>query len=442
MGLEPPRGGALMLLTPNKFPGIKTDLAAYFLRGIHDAPWSIVASGRERKFEAAQLDKLMLWASAQQVQQQAVGLYLDPTRFLVVTAPAEARPAERCLPPTHVILAGRLWLVWRLSAAISPADAKTATAALARQLRGGEAATGTPVPLPGTVALVRRGMQLVGKYPVQTLPPLGYSYRFVDGRLARPERAAAEPEEEIAVSADKIKARPVEWLWPDVIPLGSLTLIAGAAGMGKSQTALSIVARVTREGGNALVFEVEDDAGSVVVPRLVAAGADIKRVALGGLVDLSDGGGAIIRTAKRVFGSSAGRGQTSAATGGGVRLVVLSPIRAFYKQAEDNGNVGVRRAMEPLLKWAAAEGVTVLGIGHPPKTGRDPFAGSQAYVEVARAAYSTVYDPTDKNPHIKSRRRVLVNAKANLGPDTQILSYRIEGVTLPDGIETSRVVWA
>lgn len=414
-----------MLRTPAKFPSIKTDLATYFLRAIHAAPWSIVSAGRERRFRADQLDDLMHWVSAQQMQQQGVGLWLDPAQHLIVTAPAVARPAEMSMPPTHVVFAGGLWLIWRLTDAISSGDARRATAALAKQLRGGAAANNMPVPLPGTVALSRRGVQLVGKHPVQTLPPLPFSYRFVSGRLERPTKNEHAVEESIACRADEIKARPIEWLWPGVIPLGSLTLIAGAAGMGKSQVAISIAAKVTREGGRALIMEAEDDAGSVVLPRLKASGADVKKCAIGSLADLSHGIKTLTATAKTL---------------GGVRLVVLSPIRAFFKAAEDHGNVGVRKALAPLLKWAANNGVTIIGIGHPPKGRRDPFAGSQAYVEVARAAWSVVSDPADKNPIKRARRRVMVAEKCNLAPDIAAIGYSIEGARVDD-IETSKVIW-
>lgn len=414
-----------MLLTPSKLPNIRADLAAYFLRGLV-APWQLVASGRGKSFGADRLQEALAWASMACAQQQNVGIDLPRDRHIVVSAPINARPAEMSIPPTHIVSAGRLWLMWRLDTPVDEATRARLADGLVRQLHGATVAR-EPLPLPGTVAHASAGVRLVGRYPVQCLPPLPYSYRVVDGRLARPERAAAEPDEEIAVTADKIKAAPIEWLWPGVIPLGSLSLIAGAAGFGKSTLSIAIAARVTKEGGRALIFEAEDDAASVVLPRLHAAGAEIKWCAIGSLCDLSGGIRTLTATAKKL---------------GGVKLVVLSPIRAFFKAAEDHGNVGVRKALAPLLAWAAAERVTILGIGHPPKNGRDPFAGSQAYVEVARAAYSTVYDPTDKNPHLKSRRRVLLSAKANLGPDTGVLGYRIEGVTLPDGIETSRVVWA
>ncbi len=40
-------------------------------------------------------------------------------------------------------------------------------------------------------------------------------------------------------------AQPVAWLWPQRIPLGKVTLLAGDPGLGKSLLALDIAARVT-----------------------------------------------------------------------------------------------------------------------------------------------------------------------------------------------------
>jgi hypothetical protein len=164
-----------------------------------------------------------------------------------------------------------------------------------------------------------------------------------------------------------------------------------------------------------------------VVPRLMAAGADLRRVAAGQLVDLSAGIDALAAEAKRQ---------------GHVRLIVLSPIRKFMGTAEDHGNLGVRGVLEPLLAWAEAERIAILGIAHPPgaKKNQPAFAGSQAYVEVARAAFSVIADPGDRNPVLKQRRRFLVAAKSNLSSDQGTMPYRIEGARI-GRIETSRVVW-
>jgi hypothetical protein len=41
-------------------------------------------------------------------------------------------------------------------------------------------------------------------------------------------------------------AEPVQWLWPNRIPIGSITLLAGDPGTGKSLFAIDLVARVSR----------------------------------------------------------------------------------------------------------------------------------------------------------------------------------------------------
>jgi putative DNA primase/helicase len=229
--------------------------------------------------------------------------------------------------------------------------------------------------------------------------------------------------------ADSVAARPIEWLWPDVIPLGVLTLIAGAPGMGKSQIAMAIAARVTKSGGNVLLCEAEDDIGAVIKPRSEAVGVDQRRVAFcGASFDLSEGIEALTMTVRRVFPS-------------GVRLIVLSPARMFFDVAERRGNTGVRRALRPLLDWAARERVSIIGIGHPPKGKSDPFAGSGAYAQEARAVFSAVHDPADKNPIATDRRRLFVAVKANNGREPPALPYRIEGVTVGNGIQTSRVIF-
>lgn len=179
--------------------------------------------------------------------------------------------------------------------------------------------------------------------------------------------------------------------------------------------------------GSALVLDAEDDLARTVKPRLIAAGADITRIGLGKIVDLSQGPAILEAEAKRRKD---------------LRLVALSPIRKFIGHAEDRGNLGVRDALLPLLNWAEARRIAILGIAHPPKDKehKEAFAGSSAFLELARAAFSVIPDPASKEPIIRRRPRLLVSAKANLASDQAMMRYRIEGVTV-DGIETSKVVW-
>src|SRR5262245_54814039 len=99
-------------------------------------------------------------------------------------------------------------------------------------------------------------------------------------------RAGAEL---IAQCAADVTPEPVEWLWPGRVALGKLTLIAGEAGLGKSQVSIAMAAAVTTGGewpcsesrapqGNVVILSAEDGVADTIVPRLMAAGADLKRV--------------------------------------------------------------------------------------------------------------------------------------------------------------------
>ena len=123
-------------------------------------------------------------------------------------------------------------------------------------------------------------------------------------------------------------------------------------------------------------------------------------------------------------------------------MLVLSPVLTFFGATSNDDNT-VRAKLRPLLEWAAARNVAVLGIIHPLKTGSaEVFAGCDAYRRACRAAWRLAFDPADDEPVEKLKRRVLLAAKVNNAPDALRLAYRIEGVELPGGISTSRVVFA
>jgi KaiC/GvpD/RAD55 family RecA-like ATPase len=75
-----------------------------------------------------------------------------------------------------------------------------------------------------------------------------------------------------------IKAKPVEWLIPRVVPLGTLSLVAGVGGLGKSALVLAWAADVTREGSNVLVVSYEDAAEQVLRPRFEALEGNLERL--------------------------------------------------------------------------------------------------------------------------------------------------------------------
>ena len=84
--------------------------------------------------------------------------------------------------------------------------------------------------------------------------------------------------------------QPQDWLWPDRIPLGKLTLIAGYPSSGKTSIALDIVARVSRgaaapdqpdaafPSAPVVLALLDDNPKADVLPVLRLFGADLGRV--------------------------------------------------------------------------------------------------------------------------------------------------------------------
>jgi putative DNA primase/helicase len=371
-------------------------------------------------------------AAAQEWIAGCMGKRIDVTtgtasgqiRLISITVPRIALGQVLAFQPAPAIIAetpADYAVAWRMHAPQSPARAIELAHRFAQEL-GGKAAIGFtfPVPGPGGVSLVRH---LIGADHWAIIIP------------KRTEAVSVDP---VLVHAASIRPEPLDWLWPGVVAQRVFTMIAGKPGMGKSQIAVHAVANVSRGGtwadgsvaeiGSAILAETEDDPSRVITPRLLAAGADLSRVRLCGQIDLSTGLDGLRQHADAIPD---------------LRLVVLSPVLTFFGSGALD-EVNVRAKIKPMLQWAAERRIAVIGITHPPKGAKanDEFAGSEVFYRAARGAWSAVIDPTDENPIVKAKRRLLVAAKNSHGDDTAMFPYRIEGVTLPGGIETSRVVFA
>ena len=110
--------------------------------------------------------------------------------------------------------------------------------------------------------------------------------------------------------------------------------------------------------------------------------------------------------------------------------------------ADLTGIAGVStRALQPLGDMAARLRVAVVSITHFSKgagqSAVNSFIGSIAFVAAARAAFIVTRDPDSTD----NTRRLFVQAKNNLGPDSGGLAFRLEQHLLGGDIVASAIAW-
>lgn len=264
-----------------------------------------------------------------------------------------------------------------------------------------------------------------------------------------PTEHEAEPSRRLVLtSASVIQPRRVRWLWEHRIALGTLALMAGREGLGKSTCAYAIVGQITRgtlpgeyhgQSRAALICATEDSWEHTIVPRLMAAGADLALVYRVDVIsaDSIQLGLSLPKDLRQV--EDAAR-QVDAA------LLLLDPLMSrLDSKLDTHRDAEVRRALEPLVTAADRTGMAVLGLMHHNKSGSaDPLQlvmGSKAFTAVARSVHTVVPDPDDDT----DSRRLFGTPKNNLGTtDLPTLGFVIEpfAIETDDGTAwTGRLVW-
>jgi hypothetical protein len=184
-------------------------------------------------------------------------------------------------------------------------------------------------------------------------------------------------------------------------------------------------------------MSAEDGIEDTIVPRLMAAGANLTRVRIVAAATKMDG------TGRKTFSlkTDVDLLEELARKTGSVRVIIVDPISAYMGGADGNGNVETREVLEPLAEMANRLKIAVVAVTHLNKGGAgnqnalNRFAGSIAFVAAARAAFAVIEDPDD------GERRLLLQAKSNLGKKCDGLAFRLEQRLVAGDIVSSNIMF-
>lgn len=234
-----------------------------------------------------------------------------------------------------------------------------------------------------------------------------------------------------------IEPEPVVWAWREGgagrIPAGSLSIAAGREGTGKSSFGIWLAAQITRgtlpgsfygHPRNVLYVAVEDSWKFTLVPRLMAAGADLTKVGRFEVVsDIGDELTLSLPQDNSLFENEIRRYR--------VALGVVDPLMSVIgSKIDTHRERDVRTALDPLAKIADRTGSLLMGIAHFNKgAGTDAaslITGSGAFKNVPRTVFGFARDEADE-----AGGRVMSQVKNSLGrDDLPSLAYIIESTEI------------
>lgn len=242
----------------------------------------------------------------------------------------------------------------------------------------------------------------------------------------------------------EVTPRAINWLVPGMIPMRTLTLVAGVGGLGKSTYLAAVAAQLSTgelgEPGDTIIVSFEDPAEEVLRPRIEAAGGDLTRVhefACEGdgidqlqlptdLEELQD----IVSSVPAKF-------------------VIFDPIVAAIDVALDaHKDQHVRKVLGGLAALAEEGTLAMALVGHLNKApSADAYirvASSVAFWNASRSVVLVTEDPDQPDD-----LRLVTQRKANWARIRPVERHRIETIVLPGTvdpdtgkpIETSRMVF-
>jgi putative DNA primase/helicase len=232
-----------------------------------------------------------------------------------------------------------------------------------------------------------------------------------------------------------ISPKKIDWLWPNVLALGKVSMLVGDPGQSKSLCSIDLCARFTQgnvwpdgaavgDPGTIIYLNAEDDAADTTRPRFDEAGGDPTRTIV--IEATVNAGG---KATERTFDLRQDVELLEEAIRQieGRVLVVIDPISNYLPGLDTHKDSEVRSALMPLVEMVRRTNAACLLLAHLNKSTSTSSAiyrvgGSIAYVGVARSVWAITRDPNDR----QSSRRLMLPVKANLAPDATGFAYQIK----------------
>ena len=246
------------------------------------------------------------------------------------------------------------------------------------------------------------------------------------------------------VNMSDIPVLPILWLWPGWLPLGKMTILAGAGGCGKTNLSLALIATITTGGffpdglrcenpGKVLIYSTEDDPADTLKPRLIANGANISKVSFIAGRTSKDGKLEPFDPAKDFP-----KIEQYIKTNPDLKLLMIDPLVSAVSGDMNKAN-DVRRSLQPLVDLANKYDFAIFGITHFAKGSvnnnpADRILGSQAFSALARMAWTAARREAEGD-------YILVRAKSNISTLEGGIRYHLESVIVENTIETTKTTW-
>lgn len=235
------------------------------------------------------------------------------------------------------------------------------------------------------------------------------------------------------VTASDIAPEAIDYIWQNRLARGMHTAIAGPGGKGKSQLAYAIIAAITTGGpwpdgkgnapkGRCIILSAEEGNKDMIVPRLIAAGADLTMVKI--VTCVRDEGG------ERKFNLQRDLDELKKACVvlGDVVLISIDPVSSYMGGAIDtHRNSAVRTVLDPITKAADDIGCAILSITHFNKNTSakaiNRVMESAAFTNAPRAAFCVIEDPDEPK-----ESRLFLSLKTNMGKPPIGIRFHIDEV--------------